>query len=205
MYYTIDEYVEFEHIIEKSKFICHMMPVKTKEQGDDFILQIKKKHRNATHNVPVCLIGENYEYQMYSDDNEPSSTAGLPILECLKKKRISDISVVVTRYFGGIKLGTGGLVRAYTSSVLLALENTNIKKIDKYYQVLLKYEYNYDGKINFLLGTYFHKILSKDYYEKIHLKLILNIEDYMDIEKKIIDITSNNVTIDDKEIIEYMI
>ena len=125
-YRTVGKSGEAELVIEKSQFISYAAPAATEEEALEFIQAIKKKHRDATHNVPAYVIGENNDIQRFSDDGEPSGTAGVPMLEVLKKEDLRDTVLVVTRYFGGIKLGTGGLVRAYTKAAKLALEAAGI-------------------------------------------------------------------------------
>jgi uncharacterized YigZ family protein len=112
-YFTVKEYGEHEIVIERSRFIAHVSRATTEEEAQEFIQTIKKKHWNATHNCSAYLIGEQNQIQKANDDGEPSGTAGVPILEVLKKKNLKDTVVVITRYFGGIKLGAGGLIRAY--------------------------------------------------------------------------------------------
>ena len=111
-----------EIMIDKSQFIGYAKPVTTEEEALEFIQLIKHKHKDATHNVPAYVLGEHNDIQRCSDDGEPSGTAGVPALEVLKKVDVRDVGVVVTRYFGGINLGTGGLVRAYTNGAKIALE-----------------------------------------------------------------------------------
>ncbi len=146
-YKTLLAYGEGEITIEKSKFIGYATPIKSEEEAIAFIENIRTKHWNATHNVPAYIVGENNEIQRYSDDREPSGTAGIPILEVIKKEDLRNVAVVVTRYFGGIKLGTGGLVRAYT------------KGANGY---LIK-ETQYDDAVHFYL---YIKVDSLDYFEK---------------------------------------
>lgn len=116
LYKTIEKEACEETIIEKSRFIAYAKPVETKDEADAFIKEIKKKHRDATHNVPIMVLGNKFQVQWASDDGEPQGTAGAPVLNMLIMEGITNIVIVVTRYFGGIKLGTGGLVRAYTNS-----------------------------------------------------------------------------------------
>lgn len=112
-YYTVKGHGEHEITIQKSRFIAHIARATTEEEAQNFILEIKKKHWGATHNCSAYMIGEHNQVQKANDDGEPSGTAGVPILEVLKKKDLKDTVVVITRYFGGIKLGAGGLIRAY--------------------------------------------------------------------------------------------
>ncbi|MFN3365304.1 MAG: IMPACT family protein, partial [Exiguobacterium mexicanum] len=109
--YTIKQDGEYEVVIQKSKFIAHFKRVTSEEEAQAFIQAIKKAHWNANHNCSAYIIGERNEFQKANDDGEPSGTAGLPMLEVLRKRELKDTVVVVTRYFGGIKLGGGGLIR----------------------------------------------------------------------------------------------
>lgn len=158
-YKTILQHAEIENIVEKSKFIGYVKPVEKEEEAIQFIEMIKEKHKNATHNVPVYVIGENNEIQRYSDDGEPAGTAGIPILDMLKKEEIKNTAVVVTRYFGGIKLGTGGLVRAYTSTAKMAINASKV--IEKVLHDLLKVRIEYS-----LLGKIQNEVLNRGYIIK---------------------------------------
>ena len=120
--YTIAEPIRQEIIIEKSRFICSLAKAAREEEAQEFIKKIKKEYWSATHNCSAYVIGENSCAERSSDDGEPSGTAGLPMLEVLRKNSLYNVVAVVTRYFGGIKLGAGGLVRAYTGSVAGAVE-----------------------------------------------------------------------------------
>lgn len=124
--YTIKNNGQHEIIIEKSRFICHAEKVDSKEAAFEFIKAIKKQYWDATHNCSAFIIGENMDIQGSSDDGEPSGTAGIPMLEVLKKNNLHNIAVTVTRYFGGIKLGAGGLVRAYGKSVSQTIQEIGI-------------------------------------------------------------------------------
>ncbi|MDP4171543.1 MAG: YigZ family protein, partial [Bacillota bacterium] len=125
-YYTVKMAGEHEIIIDKSRFIAHIARAETEEQAQEFIQRIKKEHLDATHNCSAYLIGENDLIQKANDDGEPSGTAGVPMLEVLKKRKLKDTVVVVTRYFGGIKLGAGGLIRAYGKSVSEGINEVGI-------------------------------------------------------------------------------
>ena len=125
-YLTVKSRGEHEIVIEKSRFICHIQRAVTEEEAQAFIQSIKKQHWNATHNCSAYLIGEHDLIQKANDDGEPSGTAGVPMLEVLKKRKLKDTVVVVTRYFGGIKLGAGGLIRAYGKSVSEAINHVGM-------------------------------------------------------------------------------
>ena len=111
---TLHSYGSDEYIVEKSKFIGHAKPVQTEEEARMFVEEINQKYKDATHNVWAYTIGQSMNIQRYSDDGEPQGTAGIPTLELIKKEDLRNVVVVVTRYFGGIKLGAGGLVSEYT-------------------------------------------------------------------------------------------
>ena len=124
--YTIVCDFQHEIVIEKSRFICTLKKAATEEEAQDFIKETKKKYWDATHNCSAYIIGVSGTAQRSNDDGEPSGTAGLPMLEVLRKNNLHNVAAVVTRYFGGIKLGAGGLVRAYTNSVATAIEEAGI-------------------------------------------------------------------------------
>ncbi|MBG9882209.1 IMPACT family member YvyE [Bacillus paralicheniformis] len=125
-YLTVAGEGTHEIVIEKSRFICHLSRVSTEEEAQNFINHIKKQHWNATHNCSAYVIGENDQIQKANDDGEPSGTAGVPMLEVLKKRNLKDTCAVVTRYFGGIKLGAGGLIRTYGKSVSEGLNHVGV-------------------------------------------------------------------------------
>ncbi len=130
-----------EIIIKKSKFITEIIPIESEDEGKDFVSRVKKEHYKATHNVPVYTLGEKYEKIKYSDDGEPSGTAAKPMLNVIQSKEIINVAVVVTRYFGGIKLGAGGLVRAYSNAVVSALETTDIVELDDFTEFSFAVDY----------------------------------------------------------------
>ena len=146
-YKTIEDTAHTEWEINKSRFLTYVKHVETELQAQEFITSIKKKHFDARHNCSAYIIGERSEIQKSSDDGEPSGTAGIPMLEVLKKNELSDLVVVVTRYFGGIKLGAGGLIRAYGKSVTLGLETAQIVKKTIFNRYLLELDYDLIGSI----------------------------------------------------------
>ena len=126
LYKTVRGESEVTQIIEKSKFIAHVRHVETREEADEFVSEIRSRYKDATHNVPAMVIGDKFQIQWASDDGEPQGTSGAPMVQMLVKEGITNIAIVVTRYFGGIKLGTGGLVRAYTGSAKAGIEAAGI-------------------------------------------------------------------------------
>ena len=143
LYNTVLGPGEAEQTIERSRFICYVSPAETREEAEEFFAAIRKKHKDATHNVPAMVIGDKMQIQWASDDGEPQGTSGAPIVQLLVSMGITNTAVVVTRYFGGIKLGTGGLVRAYTSSAKLGLEAAGTGGV--YEMNLLEYEMEYSA------------------------------------------------------------
>ena len=123
LYKTVRNEAEVTNIIEKSRFIAYVRPVSSKEEADAFVAEIKAKHKDATHNVPAMVIGDKFQIQWASDDGEPQGTSGAPMVQMMVKEGITNVAVVVTRYFGGIKLGAGGLTRAYTKATAEVLKD----------------------------------------------------------------------------------
>jgi uncharacterized YigZ family protein len=146
-YYTVKGHGEQEIIIQKSRFIAYVNRVTTEEEAQHFIQTIKKKHWDANHNCSAYCIGENNNIQKANDDGEPSGTAGVPILEVIKKRNLKDTVIVVTRYFGGIKLGAGGLIRAYGKSASEGVNNTGIVERTLMTTMETKVAYGWLGKV----------------------------------------------------------
>ena len=121
LYKSIYEYAEAEYIVEKSRFIAHASPAETPDEAKLFVAEIKEKYKDATHNVPAFICGPGMEHQWQSDDGEPQGTSGMPVLKLISASELTNVVIVVTRYFGGILLGTGGLVRAYSDAAKEAL------------------------------------------------------------------------------------
>lgn len=146
-YRTVRESGNKEIVIKKSRFIGHVMPVKSEQEAITFIEQIKKEHWNATHNCSAYMIGERDEIQKQSDDGEPSGTAGKPILEVIKNQGLKNVAIVVTRYFGGIMLGAGGLIRAYTDGAVAAIESGQAITLVLHREIYVEVDYTWLGKI----------------------------------------------------------
>lgn len=142
-YYTVLTPGQAEQTIERSRFIGYVFPAKTVSECEDFFEQIRKEHRLATHNVAAYTLGEDCRQRWASDDGEPRGTSGAPIVQMLTQEEISDVAIVVTRYFGGIKLGTGGLMRAYTGTAKLALSAAERGLVSE--KLVLDIETDYTG------------------------------------------------------------
>ncbi|WP_453993418.1 YigZ family protein [Bacillus nitroreducens] len=177
-YYTVKGYGEHEINIQKSRFIAYINRATTEEEAQEFIQKIKKQNWDATHNCSAYLIGENDHIQKANDDGEPSGTAGVPILEVLKKKKLKDTVVVVTRYFGGIKLGAGGLIRAYGKSTSEGLDATGIVERRLMRVMHTKIDYTLLGKVENELRSSIYQIKEIKYIDAVE------IETYVEENKK---------------------
>lgn len=149
-YITLDNYAFEEYTVNKSRFIGYACPVLSSEEAVEFIASIRQKHSDATHNVYAYAV-RSPEYSRYSDDGEPQGTAGMPVLDVIKKSGLTDCCIVVTRYFGGILLGTGGLVRAYSHSAKLAVEKAGIVKMSMCSQMVCICDYSFYPKLSALI------------------------------------------------------
>ncbi|TDT67895.1 putative YigZ family protein [Hypnocyclicus thermotrophus] len=162
--------IEFEE--KKSKFIGYIKPISTKKEAEDFIKSIKIKHNNATHNVPVYRVIDNgKEYFKFDDDGEPSGTAGKPMAEIINLKEIYNVVIVATRYFGGIKLGAGGLVRNYAKTAKLAIEEAKIIEYIEKVEIIIDFPYNISGEIDRIIISNDIEILEKTYDARITFKI----------------------------------
>ncbi|CAN7339808.1 YigZ family protein [Peribacillus frigoritolerans] len=168
-YLTVAGRGDHEIVIEKSRFISHIARVETEDAAQAFIQEIKKKHKDATHNCSAYMIGEQNQIQKALDDGEPSGTAGVPILEVLKKKELKDTAVVVTRYFGGIKLGAGGLIRAYSKATSEGIITTGvvIRKLMRIISTTV--DYTWLGKLENELRSSIYQIKEIQYLDQVNI------------------------------------
>lgn len=153
-YYTIKQDGDYEIVIKKSSFICHLRRINNEDEAKEHIQQIKKEHWKANHNCVSYVLGDNQEIQRSSDDGEPSGTAGVPMLEVLKVKELRNVLAVVTRYFGGTKLGAGGLIRAYSSSVSEAIEHVGLVEGKLQQEMIITVDYSSHGKLEHFLSNH---------------------------------------------------
>jgi uncharacterized YigZ family protein len=184
-----------EIIIQKSRFIGTIKRVETEEEAQNFIQELKKKYHDATHNCSAYIIGEHDQIQKANDDGEPSGTAGVPMLEVLKKQHLKDTAVVVTRYFGGVKLGAGGLIRAYGSSTSEAIKSVGIVKRQLMKGFSITVDYTLLGKLENELRNSEHILENIQYLENV--AFIVYVEDgkETDFQNWITDLTSGQSTI----------
>ncbi len=189
-YYTIEEICSGEIVEKKSRFIATVYHVETEEEAGSIIDAHKKKFWDARHNCYAYIIGRNSELMRFSDDGEPSGTAGKPILEVLKGRELTYTLVIVTRYFGGVLLGTGGLVRAYTDATAAGIEAGSIKCIRQMKRFRINMDYSLVGKIKYLLAAEEITVLSEDYGEAVSMHIICEDDAIID---KLIDATGGKI------------
>ena len=184
---------EGEIVEKKSRFIATVRRVETEEEAIAFIEKMKKKYWDARHNCSAFVIGTRGELTRCSDDGEPSGTAGRPMLEVLLGEAIRNIVVVVTRYFGGVLLGTGGLVRAYTQAVKEGLNHCSVGTMVHGYEVLLNTDYNGIGKVLYLLGQYGLEPTDSDYGVDVTLQLRIADTQAEGLKKELTEATSGKI------------
>lgn len=192
---TLHSYGSDEYIVEKSKFIGHAKPVQTEEEARMFVEEIKQKYKDATHNVWAYTIGQSMNIQRYSDDGEPQGTAGIPTLELIKKEDLRNVVVVVTRYFGGIKLGAGGLVRAYTKGAKLGLDAAKIVEKRPFVSVEIEIEYTLLGKIQNELSNNNYFVKEIEYADKVKINVFCESEKTEGLNKMILELTNANAKV----------
>lgn len=166
-YITVEKYGEAETVVKKSRFLADVFPVVTEEEALEKLNEVKRKYHDARHNCYAYRIGKKGGIVRYSDDGEPQGTAGIPMLDILKGEDITDTLVVVTRYFGGILLGTGGLVRAYSQAAKAGLEAAGIVTRTKYISMEITVDYFLHGKIEYLLRKGGHRITDTEFTDKV--------------------------------------
>lgn len=195
MYLTVSGRGVAEIEIQKSRFIAYVERVENEESAVDFIEQIRKKHWNATHNCFAYVIGENDQWQKADDDGEPSGTAGKPILEIIKKNHLKDTVIVVTRFFGGIKLGAGGLIRAYGKSASAGLKAVGVSQRQNYTRIGVEINYTFLGMLENQLRLQGYVIEEKIFTDHIKLMVLEKVGQEELLEQKVIDWTASQVTL----------
>ncbi|MDE6364660.1 MAG: YigZ family protein [Lachnospiraceae bacterium] len=195
---------EAELVEKKSRFIATVRPVESEEEAAAFIEEMKKKYYDARHNCSAYVIGSRAQLTRSSDDGEPSGTAGRPMLEVLLGSGIRNTAAVVTRYFGGTLLGTGGLVRAYSGVLKEALEKCETARQHFGVRIKIKADYNAVGKIQYILAN--RRIRTEDsvYAADVELTVIAPIEEYDCLCKEIVEVTSARAEIEEVERLYYM-
>ena len=201
-YITFKENGTIQEEIKKSKFICHIKRVASEEEARNFINAIKKEHYKATHNCSAFIIGEHSDIKRTSDDGEPSGTAGVPMLGVLENHHITNSCVVVTRYFGGIKLGAGGLIRAYAGSVAQAVREIGLVEIKE--QVVLGITLSYSQYQEFANFLKDNKLVEQDpmFTDQVATTIFVDKEDTSSITAALVEFYNGKVLIEDQGIRE---
>lgn len=203
-YRTIAAPATASFVEKKSEFIAYLAPVRTAEEAVSVIETVRKNHRRARHNVYAYLLREG-NASRYSDDGEPQGTAGMPVLDVLQKKELTDICCVVTRYFGGVLLGSNGLVRAYSHSTALAIEQAKVQIMLPCYPVSLQADYSLYGKIAYALPK--TDLIQKNvtFEDQVRMELLVQDTILPELQKQLIDLTGNQIQlqIGDKEYADF--
>lgn len=192
-YLTIGKTGQHELIIKKSKFICSLARTETVEEAQEFIEQVSKKYHDATHNTYAYTLGLNDNQVKASDNGEPSGTAGIPELKALQLMKLKNVTAVVTRYFGGIKLGAGGLIRAYSNSVTEAAQNIGVVKCVMQQLIQFSIPYNRIDEINHYLEVNRISIASQEYTTNVTIQIYLDLDQIQKVEDSLINLLSGKV------------
>ena len=195
---TIKEDGQVQEEIKKSRFICHIKRVTTEDEARNFIQDVKKEHYKATHNCSAFILGERSEMKRSSDDGEPSGTAGVPMLGVLENHQLTNVCAVVTRYFGGIKLGAGGLIRAYSSNVALAIKEIGIVHIKEQLGLRIALSYSqYQELPNFLKANHLQE-QDTSFTEQVQTTIFVDKNDKDSIIEELIELFNGKVDITDQ-------
>ena len=195
---TIKEDGQVQEEIKKSRFICHAKRIYSEEEARAFITAIKKEHYKATHNCSAFIIGERSEIKRTSDDGEPSGTAGVPMLGVLENHNLTNVCVVVTRYFGGIKLGAGGLIRAYAGSVALAVKEIGIVEIKEQAGIQIQMSYAQYQEYGNFLKEYNLMELETNFTDQVDTIIFVDKEDKEDTNAALIEFFNGKVILTDQ-------
>lgn len=188
---------------KKSRFIAHIYKVTSEEEAELYINAVKKKYWDARHNCYAYVIGDKGELQRFSDDGEPQGTAGKPMLDIINTSNLINCLVIVTRYFGGVLLGTGGLIRAYQGAAKAGLDNSQTAELKKGIQASLCADYTAYGKLQYICNELLVDILDTDFGENVTMKLAVSSEIIDTFENKITDAFSGKITLKDKQNINF--
>ena len=195
-YKTIYEPAEDSFIERKAEFIGYISPVKTNDEAVEFINSIKAKHRKARHNVYAYILRDG-NISRYSDDGEPQGTGGVPVLDVLQKEGLTDVCVVVTRYFGGILLGGGGLVRAYSHACKLAVDAARVMIMCQCSEITVTCDYSFYGKLSYVVPEFEVKTKSEDFADDVKVTMLVKTEKVQPLKEKLIDLANGKIHIDE--------
>lgn len=206
-YHTIQGYGESEIVIQKSRFITYVNRAETEELAQEFIKNIKEKHKSANHNCSAYIIGEHNNIQKANDDGEPSGTAGVPMLEVLKKQRLQDTVVVVTRYFGGIKLGGGGLIRAYGKATTEGIDAAKVVERKLHHLMKVSIDYTWLGKVENEVRNSVYPLKEIIYADQVEVLVYTKANVEADFINWMAEITNGQAKIEivEKEFLEFTV
>lgn len=202
-YFIADKAGSGEIIEKKSRFIAHVFPISEEQEALSIIETVKKKYWDARHNCYAYVIGKNNEIQRFSDDGEPQGTAGKPILEVITGTNLRNTLIIVTRYFGGTLLGTGGLVRAYSQASKRGIENAVIKKVCTGVKVQITVDYNSIGKVKYIISQIGVRLVEEQYSGNVLLVVEMPKRMTEELKTRITDATNGQAMFDDEKEIEY--
>ena len=205
-YHTIQAFGESEIIIQKSRFITYVQRAETEEEAQKFINNIKEKHKSANHNCSAYIIGEHDNIQKANDDGEPSGTAGVPMLEVLKKQGLQDTVVVVTRYFGGIKLGGGGLIRAYGKATTVGIDAAKVVERRLHHLMKVSIDYTWLGKVENEVRNSSYPLKEIDYADLVEVFVFTKADEEATFINWMSEITNGQAKIElvEKEFLEFV-
>ena len=199
LYRSVYEYAEAEYIIERSRFIAHASPAASPEEARLFVSEIKARYKDATHNVPAFVCGAGSEHQWQSDDGEPAGTSGMPVLKLLTSEELTNTVIVVTRYFGGIKLGTGGLARAYSHAAKLAIDKAGICEVRESSIMRYSFDYSYISKLQSLAAEGRFELSDVEYTDVVNAVISCPSEEGERVRALLADLTGGKARLLNEE------
>lgn len=202
-YNTIIEEAEGEIVEKKSRFICNLYHVESEDEITAYVEALRKKHYQSRHVCHAAILGEGQEVLKYSDDGEPSGTAGRPMLDILKGRNLTYTLACVTRYFGGVLLGTGGLVRAYSDSLLAGLENAEVVTMELCSKLAFSIDYQMIGKIKYTLDNFEAKIITEEYGTGVDLLIKIPVDNTENYIKYLVELTGGRIEVENRGV-EYV-
>ncbi|OIL37757.1 YigZ family protein [Oenococcus oeni] len=192
---TVKQNSTKELIIKKSRFIADIYPLKEEQEAKKIIENVRKKNPNANHVVFAYTVGLNREIQRMSDNGEPVGTAGKPVLDAITKNNLINVLITVTRYFGGIKLGAGGLIRAYSQSASQTIENAQLATLVNYDRLQLIFDYSLIDKIKYFIEKQKAVVMETNYQTKVQAVILVETSDSKNFQKRLIDLFSGRIIV----------
>nr|WP_257611302.1 YigZ family protein [Oenococcus oeni] len=192
---TVKQNSTKELIIKKSRFIADIYPLKEEQEAKKIIENVRKKNPNANHVVFAYTVGLNREIQRMSDNGEPVGTAGKPVLDAITKNNLINVLITVTRYFGGIKLGAGGLIRAYSQSASQTIENAQLATLVNYDRLQLIFDYSLIDKLEYFIEKQKAVVMETNYQTKVQAVILVETSDSKNFQKRLIDLFSGRIIV----------